>query len=381
MTSISNSLAAPSKKVNLKSIKESRSPEDQRKKRDDHRESIAPMKVRSLAGNARKLRGGDWISCGAADGQMTLAVAWKRGPKQYGLTVYHPFHEDGRRIGSGVYAFNSDVALPFSKPSGDVVYKHKAIQIGNVVSIDAETDSLVFEIFPNIEIDPFAVALSGDDNNVCYVNFPKPDSLSPNLPDLGTKLVMYGAARRGMIGSCVEMLPNDDALRADKSTRLTTRSFDSNDGVVNGETKLSFGGDCGALYIDEDGAPWGMHTTIYGTKSDNKIVWTSRGALLSHIVEGHRFYFSPVSQSVDSQPSTTNGKSKRQSLSGSKSFDLRIEATSPITNESYPRLHFETPKDHFWEKQPFRNPQRLSLFFPEDYDDDAGMKEEKKSEP
>jgi hypothetical protein len=80
-------------------IEESWSPADERVRDDGGNDK---MKIRSLNGNTRALRGGDWLSSRFA--LMTLAVAWTdHGDKKYGLTVVHVFFADhGLTVGDSV---------------------------------------------------------------------------------------------------------------------------------------------------------------------------------------------------------------------------------------------------------------------------------------
>lgn len=147
-------------------------PGDERKGRD--REAGGggggTVKVRSMNGNTRALRGGDWVSSGFSN--ATLAVAWThhgKCNKKYGLTVARVFTKHALGVGAPVFAFDADEA-EMTKPGG--TKGHKPIKIGIVTSIDMQSDSAVFEIFDPIKIDPLAVALSGGDDQVCRITPP-----------------------------------------------------------------------------------------------------------------------------------------------------------------------------------------------------------------
>ncbi|CAB9530388.1 expressed unknown protein [Seminavis robusta] len=203
------------------------SPSDVRKQRDDT--AHGNMKIRSLNGNIRRLRGG----------------------------------------GPSVWAVDSDEPLPATG-------KHRTIKIGSLVSIDFSTDSAVFEIFPNIKIDPLSVALSSGDDKIVKIKRPSPFTPIPEEVPFGSQLIMYGAARRGMIGVRVPRRgENDDNQGSMEPT---------------GQTRLTFSGDCGALTIDAQGRPWSMHTTIQGVPGNNPTTWTSHGALFCKVVDAHAFY-------------------------------------------------------------------------------------------
>ena len=125
------------------------------------------MKVRSLNGNMRALRGGDWVA--SSYGIVMLAVAWTHGKcnKKYGLTVAHVFTDHCLGVGSSVFAFDSDEA-EMTRLDGTTA--HKPIRIGTVTSIDMmPTDSAIFEIFDSIKIEPLAVALSSGNEQVCRI--------------------------------------------------------------------------------------------------------------------------------------------------------------------------------------------------------------------
>lgn len=289
--SISNINDTPTK-VNMDAIEAAWSPLEARKARDE--DGHGGMKVRSLNDNTRALRGGDWIFTRRS--MMTLAVCWNEHGNQYGLTVGHAFFSNNLPVGSSVFAFDSDDAT-MTKLDGSKA--HKRIKIGTVKAIDRATDSAIIEIFPNITIDPLAVALSGGDDQVCKITFPKPSAAGAGAgaggPDdfpLGQKLVMFGAARRGMTGLRVEALGRDDDLSVSFATQsFVTTDEDGNRIEANGDTRLSFVGDCGSLYVDENGIPRCMHTQIQGVPQAKPTVWTSRGADVKDIVNAHSFYF------------------------------------------------------------------------------------------
>ena len=368
--STNNDVSTPVQ-VNLGDIEASWSPLDVRKGRDDG--GNEKMKVRSLNGNTRALRGGDWISSSRGI-LMTLGVAWiehEHGGKQYGLTVAHEFARHALTIGDSVFAFDSDDE-PMTKLNG--TRAHKSIKIGTIVSIDVEgTDSTIFEIFPSIMIDPLAVALSGGDDQVRRITLPRPFALPTTLPH-GQKLVMYGAARRGMIGVRVEVTDRLDDL----SAAFAAKSYETThggDGIAKGGTKLSYQGDCGALYLGEDGIAWCMHTTIQGVPMDNPSVWTSRGALLQDIVNRHSFYFGGDPNYLYS---SSNG-----SQSSPVNIALEKIIDDPKTGGQYPRIDFsqEDEEDCLFEKQPAVSHERLPIYIPgmdDDNDDNKPDTEEEK---
>jgi hypothetical protein len=159
-------------------------------------------------------------------------------------------------------------------------------------------------------------------------------------------LLMFGAARRGMMMIGTRVQPTGgraNGISARFATRSCVATAEGDD--IHGETKLSYGGDCGALYLDTNGTPWCMHTTIQGAPIDNPRVWTSRGALLQHIVDRHSFYFgSNESQSSPAQ------------LHDDTPVSIAVEKIiNSKTGGQYPRLYFpdeELEEDCFFEKQP-----------------------------
>jgi hypothetical protein len=113
-----------------------------------------------------------------------------------------------------VFAFDSDNK---SMTTHDGTRAHKRIKIDIVKAINRVTDSAIIEIFPNINIDPLAMALSsGDDQRICKITLLRPFTTdadaSDDLPS-GQRLVMFGAARSGMIGVRVEVNSRDDKVQ------------------------------------------------------------------------------------------------------------------------------------------------------------------------
>jgi hypothetical protein len=314
---------------------------------------------------------------------MTLAVAWtsEHGDKKYGLTVAHAFADHGLTVGDSVFAFDSDDEVVGKKA-------HKSIKIGTIVSLNTLTDSVVFEIFPSIAIDPLAVALSGGDDQVYRITLPIPETATADPLPYGQRLVMFGAAQRVKIGARVQPTGG----RADDiSARFATMSYvaTAEGDAINGETKLSYGSDCGALYLDANGTPWCMHTTIQGVPIDNPRVWMFRGALLQHIVDRHPFDFGhtlPISGCA-SNSSSNESQSSPAELQDGTTVSIAVEKIiNSTTGGLYPRLYFpdeELEEDCFIEKQPGLPMSRIPMYFSDDDDDDdttntPGVEEEEK---
>ena len=136
---------------------------------------------------------------------------------------------------------------------------------------------------------------------------------------------MFGAARRGMIGHRVKVLERPGSAPDDVSAMIGAQSYGETQtetsnscGVLEvtktttntGTTRLTFGGDCGALYLNEDGFPWCMHTVIQGIPKADQKFWTSRGALLQDIVNAHPFYFGSVPGLSDSSTLSSSSSYK-----------------------------------------------------------------------
>jgi hypothetical protein len=372
-TKNANGADTPARRVNMDEIVASWSREDVRKSRDDN--SGGKMKVRSLDGNIRPLRGGDWLSSGW--GLMTLGVAWVEhyGDKQYGLTVGHAFTDNQLPSGSSVWAFNSDQENPTTG-------KHKSIKIGTVLSIDTETDTAIIEIFPSIKIDPLAVTLSGGNDKVLKIELPKPFTkpTGDSLP-YGETLI-FGATRRGMIGVRV---PRAGDNPCDPATSWATRSHVSTAvGRMDpsGQTKLSFGGDCGALSIDSDGKAWSMHTMIQGLPKENPTTWTSHGASLERIVNAHAFYFGHTAQIGASNASLRTHHSSPASTTGLQHSTISValdRSFAQVTGEQYPLMEFESLAPGSIRIQHCPQSCIPMEFSDEEGDNNNGVEEEKKT--
>lgn len=313
-------------------IENSWSPLEQRKARDAG--GSGNMKVRSMRGNTVALHGGDWIS--SRYGNATLGVAWQdsKTKKKYGLTVGHLWYDHCLGVGASVFAYDTDEP---TMTNLDGSKGHKPIKVGTIQAIDVVLDFIIFEIFDHIKIDPLAVALSGGDDQILHIKLPVPGQTKvPPAP--GQRLVLYGAARRGMVGRRILVDAEEDEIPEDMlSAKFVTKSYVTTpDGQVetNGALKLSFSGDCGGFYIDEDGTAWSMHTTIQGVPRSNPTVWTSRGTLLQDIVNAHPSFFRNTGSQLD--VNSQKGSYRKQSLSPQfdcvaleKIVSLRMEAQSP----------------------------------------------------
>lgn len=190
-------------------------------------------KIRGLDSGA--FRGGDFVvnSDGLAS---TCSFCFKVGSKAYGLTVGHLVPV----IGEPVYAFAGEGPL--------------VKLLGVVVSHSISTDSLIFSIAEDIPIAEYRLA----EKSILGER-----ELVPPTPGMhvihprGTIMVGYGAQGRGTIGAVSEP---GLSQRVGYCNAGDIGISDPNFGVA-----LTEGGDCGAIFIDEEG--------IYGPSMHN-ILWT-----------------------------------------------------------------------------------------------------------
>jgi hypothetical protein len=142
-----NSYKTPSKEqgssklIDINSLSQHWSPEERRVECSKE----GKLKVRSIQGGHVALRGGDYIA-NAFGEAATVSFCLYNNDKKYGLTVAHLF----RRVGDVVYAFSNDTPAANGK--------YQISQIGHVVSMDANTDSLVFEIRRWVDIEDLCLA-------------------------------------------------------------------------------------------------------------------------------------------------------------------------------------------------------------------------------
>ena len=288
-TTMSGTTATPRQPI-LNGVEKWWSPELERLARG--RGHKGKVKIRSLDGGKRRLRGGDFLTIPGS--LMTLGVAWKSGNKQYGLTTAHGFFERSVPVGTRVRAYDSDEACVKRKEDGKKA--HKTRVIGTVVSLDTRTDSAIIEIYPHVEIHDRAVALSSDDSQVHIINVVPDAAAVP--PDFGERLYSYGAAYRGMIGVRVDPESTVENL----SRQFAVQSFVTHEGkdVAMGETNLTIHGDSGALSLDQYARAWYMNTTL-GSSNDKH--W-SRGVHLRDVANAHPFFFGILPGSAVSSESS-----------------------------------------------------------------------------
>jgi hypothetical protein len=148
------------------------------------RASRVGIKVRSLEdGN---LRGGDFVL--DTEGKAcTISFLFERESKIYGLTAGH-------------LADIGDQLEIFAESQADEDSNYPTLDIGPVVSKDAETDSLIFQIrhlHVLARVDLLTVSPKSGLNSTLLL--PKPDT-NPTPPQEATDVVIYGAKRRGANG-------------------------------------------------------------------------------------------------------------------------------------------------------------------------------------
>lgn len=284
----------------------------------DSMDPSRPSMVRSIRNGTVPLRGGDCIFNWRGD-RATLSVAWAhptRGGLKYGLTVAHlvtsvPFWE----LGEPIFAFNSDIPVEWTT-DGQPVYKR--IQIGRVVSIDHDTDSLIFQIHDCIKIDSKGVtispcrnpSISNNDQDVHHIEF-MDHSVSSMQTDVPrhTRLLGFGAAQRIVLGRRTTVYSRSDNVRSKMKSALEevfqrhSRSFDQNDNVTvaTSDSELRDKSDCGLLFLDEQGKPCCMHITTQITRGGSFI---SFAVGFREVMKSHPSYFD-FNQSPSSVLSST----------------------------------------------------------------------------
>ena len=361
-------------KLNIRALEEA-----WRKERRQQEEGHV-KEVRSLNGNTRPLRGGDWIASRGT--LMTIGVTWinECDNKKYGLTVAPAFVDHGLGVGDSVFAFDSDDE---SAINPDGTRAHKSIKIGTVVSLDdEETDSVIIEIFPHIIIDPLAVALSRGDDHVYKITLPKPFATSNSdnssvstFPCNKQRMVMFGATGRGMIGTSdgggsKPNNKNDDVTATEVLVEGRGDTVEICDATTNHyvlRQQPQF--DCGALYLDEDGIAWCMHTM--------RNVWTSHGTFLQNIVDRHPIYFGH-SEPIDGSVSNASSQMRQQSSNVSLAWEKIV---LPLTYGAYPRMKYpDIAKDFFCIRQPALPISRIPMYFSDEENDcdEPGMKDDEK---
>jgi len=221
-------------------------------------------------------------------GAATLTFCFSKSGVNYGLTVGHLANALGERI----FAFKAGDPDP-----SDGIYH--VTEIGVVVSLNPSTDSLIIKIKEGILIEPFQIAAESGLRDP--IQIPDWNQLPPLAA--GTLLVGYGAQRRGAVGRIHQrfsmnrwpLLPGDIAIA----------SFDPQGIEQDGAKQLSDEGDCGMLFLDEQGIPWAMHhvrTSSAPGQPTNR--FQCFGVPLGSVIESHPAYFA-VRETTGSHQGTT----------------------------------------------------------------------------
>lgn len=164
-----------------------------------------------------------------------------------------------------------------------------------VVSMDANTDSMVFKLNDEVRIDslclPPEAGLQGP------LEIPHWDSLPPL--QLGTTLVGFGAERRGAVGVVVGTWK--ESINGKKLPILDGDLFMVSGPPDSGDKPLTHDGDCGTLFLDEKGIPWCMHHVQMGNKSF--------GVPLRAVMESHSRFFDGLVPYLGTAHQTLGGPS------------------------------------------------------------------------
>ena len=217
------------------------------------RRARGSKKIRGLASGP--FRGGDFVvnSDGVA---ATCSFCFKVGSKAYGLTVGHL----APVIGEPIYAFADEGPL--------------VKNLGKVVSHSVSTDSLIFSIAEDIPI---------AENRLAEKSILGERELVPPTPGMhvihprGTIMVGYGAQGRGAIGAVSEP---GLSQRVGYCNAGDIGISDPDYGAV-----LTEDGDCGAIFIDEEGRYGPSMHNILWTKPDGRN--ESYGVPLATIFANH----------------------------------------------------------------------------------------------
>jgi hypothetical protein len=212
-----------------------------------HRLERTEKKVRSLQdGN---LRGGDFV-LDVTGGATTLSFLFEKDSKVYGVTAGHLADID-----DPIFVFFYSEPTQNDHDNGS---SYDILEIGEVVSKDFPTDSLIFEITNPYMKNRLALLKIAPDSGLGEraLQIPEPNPLT-EPPRIGTKVVVYGAMRRGEHG--VVRTP------AKAENGYVSKKSDVGISFPDGGSKpMTDWGDCGALYLDAQGCPIAMHHCLAG---------------------------------------------------------------------------------------------------------------------
>ncbi|CAB9531210.1 expressed unknown protein [Seminavis robusta] len=255
------------------------------------------MKVRSLANNSRRLCGGFFV-LNEHGNAATLGFCYEAYHKNYGITVAHLadyVDADGNvvrvgQVGGKLYAFDSD------EPDANGV--HAQVEIGTIVSIDRATDSMLFEVRPEVRIEPRVLNVSRGQNATFpeeAISIPPSPGQNGSSSTLFTTLAGFGAQRRRALGRVVGQISSTEANSGILEEDLCIQSFDPNDdndeSHASGKVPLTDGGDCGMFLLDVYANLWGMHHVLRYKGSTRE--YTSCCVPIKNILEApsHKEFF------------------------------------------------------------------------------------------
>jgi len=244
----------------------------------DQREMKGEMKVE----NTKPLRGGQFV-CNEKGDAMTLSFCFQAvDGRWFGLTAAHLVHA----VGDEVFGFTGE-------QTAGGVYRTKVI--GHVHEISSGTDSMLFAVKQEVECIGLLLAPHAGLGEK-PVTLPTPSSRPASRSSAASgstettvitsslaqeqKLVGFGARRRGAFGVVsTPSYPNCDGRRLMQGDIGITHK----DGASK---KLSDGGDCGTIFIDEYGNAVSMHHVLR-KRTGGVPVYESFGVPMQRIVDAH----------------------------------------------------------------------------------------------
>lgn len=250
------------------------SPEDLRLARVRQRQ----QKDRGTKRGTWPLSGGDYLLFPKGNGSYetsTLSFCFKARNldpyRHYGLTVGHV----AKRVGDKVFAFSEDVPSPDGRKS--------LAEIGTVVSLSQESDSLIIQFHLGIRVKCLEICQA--DGFRQDIVLPPRNEEAPAEPSAHTKFIVFGAIRRGAIGYFEALVDKADRDILKGDIKMLSRDTEGNE--PDGRKKLTELGDCGAVCADEGGTAWSIHHVL-GFKNGTYI---SYGIPLPAIMDSHPKYF------------------------------------------------------------------------------------------
>ena len=268
------------------------------------RASRVGLKVRSLQdGN---LCGGDVIL--DTDGSAcTISFLFEKDDKVYGLTAGH-------------LADVCDNLEIFAESQADEEGNYPTIDVGQVVSKDVQTDSLIFQINHPHVLQRVDLLMLSPKSGLSILRLPEPDA-NPTPPQEGTEVVVYGTKRRGANGVVVIGRSEFKGKISKKGDIGISSKDDSGNSVSCGSTSLTDDGDCGALYlVTTSGSPIAMHHCLQnpqdgGKNTDKTKGYISFGIPLAKILSKHTLLGGHLKEGAQEQqlhsPPAATGKQTR----------------------------------------------------------------------